>query len=249
MRRRALLPLASLTLARGLHAEDAVPELSPPPGARLPADLPVRDAEGHALTTDQALGGLPAVFTFADYGCEVLCGTALGLAAATLPATGLRPGKDYRLVVLGLNPQDGPGMAAARRRAWLGEGTALADTARFLVAGATVIETATRALGYRVLRRADRIDHPLALLILRADGRLATTLPALGTEPEALRTALRQVETTQPPPFARIGLLCQAAGLTAGGTSLQQALTASGAATLALLGGGLVLLRRRERQP
>jgi protein SCO1/2 len=247
MTRRGLLALLAMLPAAPLRAEEE-PGLAPPPDARLPPGLVVRDAAGRVQSMGEVLDGLPAVFAFADYGCAALCGTALGLAAAMLPETGLRPGGDYRLVVLGLDPRDGPGKATAMRRAWLGEGTALAATARFLVAEAPVVEAAMRALGYRARRRGEGFDHPLALFVLRGDGRLAAVLPALGAAPEELRAALRGAASEEAPGLlGRVQLLCEAATSGRGGV-LRGALTAGGAATLALLGGGLLLLRRRERQ-
>ena len=118
------------------------------PARALPLGLPVRDAAGQPLTLGEAIGGLPAVFAFADYDCTTLCGTALGLAAATLPGTGLRPGQDYRLVVLGLDAADGPDKARAMRQAWLGDSGALARTAAFLRGRAGTWRPQCSALGY-----------------------------------------------------------------------------------------------------
>lgn len=246
MTRRGLLGLVAILPAAPLRA--AEPGLAPPPGAALPAGLAVRDQAGRPMTLGAALGGLPAVFAFADYDCAALCGTALGLAAATLPGTGLRPGQDYRLVVLGLDPDDGPDKALAMRRAWLGEGNALAETAVFLVAGPPGVAAATRALGYAVTRRGEGFDHPLALFVLQGDGRLSATLPALGAEPEEVRAALRAAaQGAAPGILTRVRLFC--AGAVSGrGAALEGALTAGGAATLGLLGGGILLLRRRERR-
>lgn len=235
MTRRGLLALLPATA----HAAEA-PALAPPPGAALPLDLPVHDGN-RATTLGAAMGGMPAVFAFADYGCTTLCGTAIGLAAATLPGMGLVPGQDYRLVVLGLDPADGPAEAEAMRRAWLGEEGALAASARFLTAAPEAIAAATAALGYRAVRRGEGFDHPLALFVLREDGRLGATFPALGLEPEAVRDALRG-----PGLIARVQLVCAAA--VASGGLLRPVLTASGLGMIGILAGGFVLLRRMERR-
>ena len=200
------------------------------------------------MTLGAALGGLPAVFAFADYDCAALCGTALGLAAATLPGIGLRPGQDYRLVVLGLDAADGPDKALAMRRAWLGEGNALAETAAFLVPRPRWSPSPRCALGYAATRRGAGFDHPLALFVLQGDGTLSATLPALGAEPEEVRAALRAAARgAEPGIFGRVRLFC--AGAASGrGAALEGALAAGGAATLGLLGGGILLLRRRERR-
>ncbi|MDO9708770.1 thioredoxin domain-containing protein [Paracraurococcus lichenis] len=245
MTRRGLLALA-VALPGAARAE--APGVSPPPDAALPLDLALRDAAGRPILLGEALGGLPTIFAFADYDCAALCGTALGLAASALPRSGLVPGRDFRLVVLGLDPADGPAKAAAMRRAWLGEGTPLADSARFLVGAAPALARAEAALGYRALRQGERYLHPLVLFALRADGSLAATLPALGATPEDMRDALRSAAREDAPGlFARVQLVCE--GLAPGReTVLRSVLAASGAATVAVLAGGLVLLRRWERR-
>jgi len=238
MTRRGLLVL----LPAAAHAAEA-PALAPPPGATLPPGLPVRDG-GRATTLGAAMGGIPAVFAFADYGCTTLCGTAIGLAAATLPEMGLLPGQDYRLVVLGLDPADGPAEAETMRRAWLGETGALAGSARFLTAAPETIAAATAALGYQAVRRGEGFDHPLALFVLRQDGRLGATFPSLGLEPEAVRDALRA--TDAPGLLARVQLVCAAAA--AKGGLLRPVLAASGLGMIGVLAGGFLLLRRMERR-
>ena len=52
---------------------------------------------------------------FADYTCRTLCGPIVEFTAAGLAKTGLRPGIDYRLVVIGINPRDGIDTARAMR--------------------------------------------------------------------------------------------------------------------------------------
>ncbi|MCO6417959.1 hypothetical protein JYK14_17595 [Siccirubricoccus sp. KC 17139] len=246
MTRRFLLALAAAFPA--LSAWAAAPGVAPPPQAALPLDLALRDATGQPLRLGEALDGQPAIFAFADYDCVTLCGTALGLAAATLPGTGLRPGRDYRLLVLGLDPADGPAKAAAMQRAWLGEGTALAGAARFLVGTAPALASAQAALGYSAARQGEGFLHPLALFALRPDGRLAAVLPALGAAPEELRDALREAARPEAPGlFASIRLVCQGSG-SGRSAALLGVLAAAAAATVAALGGSLMLLRRRERR-
>ncbi len=255
-----LLGLAGPAIAAEADAE-TVPGIQPPPGARLPLGLAARDEAGRALTLGEALGGRPAVFAFADYTCTVLCGTALGLAAAMLPQTRLLPGVEYRFVVLGLDPRDGPAAAAAMKRAYLGESGGLAAAAHFLTAAAPAVATAMQALGYRARYRegpaAEGFDHPLALLILAPDGRLSALLPGLGAQPEALRAALLAAAAAGNGGggtggfAAGVRLLCQGIGLPAGGArgaAVRAALAASGAATLLGMAGGALLLRRRARE-
>lgn len=242
--RVAHLACVLLVAAGAAHAE---PRLSPPPGARLPLDLALADEQGRRVTLGTAFGGLPVIFAFADFGCQVLCGTSIGMAAALLPETGLRPGADYRLVVVGLDPHATPRQAREMRRAWLGDAGPLAADSRFLIGDAEAVGHAAAALGYRAERRENGFDHPLALLALAADGRLVAILPGLGATPEALAAAIRRAaDAPVPGILARVALLCRSA---ARGGRMQRILALGGVATLALMGVGAALLLRRGGPP
>ena len=67
------------------------------------------------MTLSDAIGGVPAFVVFADYTCRTLCGPIVEFAAAGLGKTGLRPGADYRLLVIGIDPRDGLDTARAMR--------------------------------------------------------------------------------------------------------------------------------------
>jgi protein SCO1/2 len=90
------------------------------PNARLPLSLQFRDDSGSSLTLGEALSGRPAVLIFADYTCRTLCGPILEFATAGLERSGLEPGVDYRLVVVGIDPKDGPAEAHAMRSSRIG---------------------------------------------------------------------------------------------------------------------------------
>jgi len=208
MRRSILLPLALLAALPALPARAALTQatlsevkLAPPPGARLPPDLAVRDAAGQPTTPAVAQGGRPAVLVLADYTCTVLCGTELGLASAALRQVKLRAGADYTFLALGIDPKDGPVEAAEMKAAHFPD--APPAGARFLVADADGVQRAEAALGYTAHYDAetDSYAHPLGLLVLTADGAVSRVLSGLEIDPPTLRLAL--VEAGQ----GRIGSL------------------------------------------
>ena len=86
----------------------------------------------HAATLGDALGGRPSVLIFADYTCRTLCGPILEFAVNGLEHSGLKPGTDYRLVVIGLDPKDGLAEARSMRSAHL-DGSALSDATTMLI--------------------------------------------------------------------------------------------------------------------
>jgi protein SCO1 len=61
------------------------------------------------------MAGRPTILIFADYTCATLCGPILSFVENAL-ATSQLASHDYRPVVLGIDPKDGPREAAAMRR-------------------------------------------------------------------------------------------------------------------------------------
>ncbi len=176
----------------GLTANDlSTVGVAPPAGARAPLGLGFTGVEGVRTTLGAALGGTPGVLVLADYGCRNLCGAALNLTRAGLEHTGLAPGRDYRLAVVGLNPASSPTQARAMVDGELGQG-APRRAAAVLLGDAANTPTLARALGYRYRWDAVRgqFAHPVAAFILAPDGRLVRALSEIGLNGRDLRFAL-----------------------------------------------------------
>lgn len=238
-----LAPRAALALTANQLATVGV---APPAHAAEPLGLTFRDQDGRAETLGMAMGGKPALLVFADYHCRTLCGPALVLTAAGLRDAGLRPGADYRLVVVGLKPDDAPAAARAMRGERLGADPALAHASSFLVGGAPAIAAATRAMGFRYVHDPvhDQYAHDAAAFALTPDGRLARVLSALNLSGPELRLALVGAGQGRLGSLGdRLRWLCvcygfdPVAGVYDAGTDL--ALKLAGAATILLMGGFL----------
>jgi len=106
----ALLSAVLLVLATSAEAGLTAPAVasvgaSPPAGARVPLSVTLLDETGAPQTLQAAIGHTPSVLILADYACQALCGPVLTLAASALAHSGLSAGRDYRLVVIGLDPR------------------------------------------------------------------------------------------------------------------------------------------------
>jgi protein SCO1 len=163
---------------------------APPVDARLPLELTFRDDNGDAATIATALAGHPAVLIFADYTCRTLCGPILEFAASGLAKSGLRPGVDYRLVVIGINPRDGFDSAHAMRSAHIDAG--INRGAVLLSGDESNIRAAATAVGlhYAYDPEHDQYAHPAAAYIIDAAGRVHRLLSPLGLDGSDLRLAL-----------------------------------------------------------
>lgn len=165
---------------------------APAPGAALPLALGFRDEMGQPLTLKQALRGVPGVVIFADYTCHTLCGPILDFAADGLEKTGLSPGKDYRVIVIGLDPKDALDAARAMKAAHFGNENVAGRAATFLTGRPESIAAATAALGYhyRYDAQHDQFAHPAAVYVTDGNGKVARVLSGVGLDGADLRLAL-----------------------------------------------------------
>lgn len=179
--------------------------VEPRPGAPLPPDLILRDADGAPLRLGAVFGAAPALLAPVWYGCRNVCGVELRELAYSLKSSPLRPGVDYRLIVFSIDPRDGV-EAARQQRALLLErlGRPAATAGLYILTGdETAIRRLTAAIGYRYAYDpdTDQYAHPTGLVALTPDGRIARYLPGLLFPPQTLAAALRDAgagRTTAP---------------------------------------------------
>lgn len=191
-----MLAIAGLALAHpgvaALSERDlAAVAARPSADARLPGQVPFADIAGRRTTLAAVAGDRPLVLVFADYTCRHVCSPGLALTGGALHDTGLIPGRDFRLAVIGIDPRDT--MADARHLARsLNTAPDVARATTLLTGDPPSIAAATHALGYGYAfdRENDQFAHDAVLYVFAPDGRLAAVLPELGLRPEALAAAL-----------------------------------------------------------
>jgi protein SCO1/2 len=223
--------------------------------ARVPLTLRFTDDSGTPRTLADAMGGTPAVLVFADYTCTNLCGPIVAFAAGGLAKSGLVAGKDFHLVVIGLDPKDGPKEARAMAASHIGTDGPLRAATALLFGTQVAIDAATQAAGYHYVydREHDQFAHPAAAYVLAKDGRIARVLSGLGLSGHDLRLAL--VDAGQ----GHIGTLLDQITLRCFGfdptrgvytATISRWLTIAGVATVLAVAGGLAFMALRpQRRP
>ena len=111
-------------------------------------------------------------------------------ASDALAHSELRPGSDFRLIVVGLHP--GFGDANRMKQAQVGLDNNNSSASYFLRGDTEAIDTLTRALGFVSVydRDRDQFAHPAAAFVIAPDGRLARALPGLAVDPLTIRLAI-----------------------------------------------------------
>jgi protein SCO1/2 len=254
----AAAAIALLVLGAQAHASFNSAQLSnisadPSPHAALPLSLAFIDANGHRRTLATVLAGTPDVVIFADYTCHTLCGPILEFAASGLGKTGLRPGSDYHVIVIGLNPRDGIDSARAMEAAHFSADDPVRQAVTFLTGTPNTIAAATAALGYhyRYDPQHDQYAHPAAVYITDAHGVVARVLSGVALDGADLRLALVDAGRGAIGTFGdQIRLLCYGYDPTRGiyTERITFFLELAAAATLLILSVGILIMLAMERR-
>ncbi|MGA7804051.1 SCO family protein [Bradyrhizobium sp.] len=226
---------------------------APAPNAELPLDLGFLDDSGRRVTLAGAFGGKSAVVIFADYTCRSLCGPVLEFTVNGLAKTGLTPGADYRLVVIGLDPRDGIDAARTMRAEHMDGTSPIGQAAVFLTGGDHEIRAATQAAGLRYYYDAehDQFAHPAAVYVVDSIGHIRRVLSPLGLDGGDLRLAIVDTGHGAVGTLAdRIHLLCYGYDPVKGiyTERITTMLELAALATLVVLAGGISLMVARERR-
>jgi protein SCO1 len=220
-------------------------EFVPPPNARVPLNVSYRDANGRETTLGDTMAHRPALLLPVDYACRTTCGPALSIVSSALSRSGVSS-NEYRLLLVGLDPQSTAGEARAFAEARIADPKLLAATS-VLTGTPDAIRRLTDAIGYKY--RPDETNkafaHPTGFIALTADGRVARALSSLGVDSNDLRLALTEAsEGRIGGMFGRLSLLCYGFDAVHGvyTSVIEQLLMVGALATVILLAGAVAAM-------
>lgn len=183
----AAAPLHAAITRRDLNQVAVKPSLS----AALPLDLALQAEDGGSKPLRSWLGATPDILVLADYTCKTLCGPVISIVSDALARSGLRPGKDFRLIVIGLDPKDTAADAANMKRAQV-DAEGMTAASHFLRGDAAAVAELTRALGFSSAydRDRDQFAHPAAAFVITPGGRVVRAISGLAVDPTTMRLAI-----------------------------------------------------------
>jgi protein SCO1/2 len=197
-RPRAAEPTAALRPPPAIATIDIDEHLGQP----LPLSLAFTDQDGRALRSNELFeDGRPVVMVLTYFRCPMLCDLVQQGLVASLRATALRPGEDFRVVTVSIDPADTRGNAGLRRTGFvqaLGHGAPLPAAAwRVLIGGEPEVRALAGALGFRYVYdpTSRQYAHPACAFVLTPDGRISRYLYGTTFRPFDVRLAV--VEAAQ----------------------------------------------------
>jgi protein SCO1/2 len=223
------------------------------PGAQIPLGLPFVTAAGKPVTLRRIAGGKPLLITPVQHECPNICGVTLaGIAEAVDGQGKYKPGRDFVIVALGIDPREGPAQARDDLKRLAAQRPNDAWQPMALTGGEPAIRAVTDAPGYRYAwsDQLRQYAHLSATAVLTPDGKLSSWLYGLSPTPAQLEAALAQAKTGHSGGvMQQLLLLCFHYDPQTGRYSLAitEALRIAGIATVLLIALAILLLSRRRR--
>jgi protein SCO1/2 len=253
--------MAALPAAHAAHAQPAPRALAAAGvderlGARLPLDAPFTAAGQGEVTLGEVLDGRrPALLVLAYARCTMLCSLVLRGVIDAARRIRLEPGRDYQLVLVGLDARETPDEARRKQAALLAELGRGDDPGRwpYLVGPRASIDAVAGALGFRYAwdARTEQYAHPAVIFALTPDGRVARYLHGVQFPPDEVTAALEDAAAGRLISTAAADVLrCFRFDPAArrAGARAQAFLRVGGACVFAALLGTIAMLVRWERR-
>ena len=165
----------------------------------LPLAAPFKDETGAEVHLgDYFSKKKPAILALVYFQCPMLCSEELNGLSGALQMVNLKPGKDFDIIVLSIDPSEGPELAAAKKRSYVKRygHPESAPGWHFLTGKEPDIEAVARSTGFGYLKIAgpdgklNQYAHASAIQIVTPEGRIAQYYLGVEYSPKDLRIGL-----------------------------------------------------------
>jgi protein SCO1/2 len=200
---------AALSLALAWVAPAQVIMKEPPPEARdvglvsklgekVPMDLEFVNGEGKPVKLGQYFkSGKPVILALVYYRCPMICPLVLQRLQEGLNGLSYIVGEDYNCVVLSFDPSEKPAAAAEAKTLYLeGYNKPVTPSVRagwdFLVCPNSNVRMLATAVGfnYKYIEEGGQYSHPVSLIVLTPEGKVARYVSGMDYTSDDLRMAL-----------------------------------------------------------
>ena len=153
-------------------------QITDKPDAQVPLDLRFTDESGQSVKLgDFFQPNRPVLLMMVYFGCPQLCSLSLNGVTEALRKVDLQAGRQFEIVTVSFNPQEGPEMAAAKKANYiksLGNPAAAAGW-HFLTSSDPAAKTLGDAIGfgYRLNPETGQYLHQAGISLCTPEGRVS----------------------------------------------------------------------------
>ncbi len=222
-------------------------------GERLPLELTFTDDNGRTIALKEIFSDKPVLLTFVYFNCPMLCPLNMKALGQSLRIIEERPGKDYELLVVSIDPKDTSSQAQGRKKqlADLLNKPGSENGIHFLTGEESLIRALAQASGFAYEKTENQqYAHSTVLMVLTPDGKISRYLFGLEYPPRDIKLALADSRQKKMGTFTdQILMYCFAYNPHMGRYSLAvfNLLRLAAGITVFLVGLLIYLLRRQER--
>ena len=166
----------------------------------LPLNLTFKDETGKDVQLASYFGAKPAIFSLVYYQCPMLCSEELNGLTGALQMVDEKPGRDFNIIVVSIDPTEGPDLAASKKAYYVKRygHPESASGWHFLTGTEPNIEALANAVGFRYTRipgpdgKLTQYAHASAIQIVTPEGHIAQYYMGVEYSPKDLRLGLAE---------------------------------------------------------
>ena len=157
-------------------------------GNQVPLDVDFADENGKAVKLGDCFRSRPVVLLPIFYRCKGVCGLELENLLYAIPKMKRKVGRDFDVVAISIDPQEGPVLAQGKKASVLASSPSMKGTDNgwhFLTGSLANIQKVTDSLGffYHFDAATDTVDHPSGVMILTPFGIVSKYILTASFEP------------------------------------------------------------------
>jgi len=220
----------------------------------VPLDLPFVDDHAKDVRLGDFFGKRPVLLVLAYYECPMLCTQVLNGVTGALSTLNFDVGREFDVVVVSINPKEGPGLAAQKKKAYVERYRRphTADGWHFLTGPQESISKLAESVGFRYAfdDEIGQFAHAAGFEVLTPRGVIARYFYGIEFAPRDIKFGVMEAsEERIGSPIDNALLLCYHYDPTTGryGTAAIEAVRIGAVATVAAFLTFLFVSLRRER--
>lgn len=162
--------------------------------SQIPLDLELVNEAGEPVRLGDYFGDRPVILTLVYFNCPMLCNIILNSVMDTLGDISLFPGKDYEIVTVSFNHEEGPELAAAKKETYVKafDKPGAAEGWHFLTGSEASIRTLCDTVGFSFAWDEERQEyaHASGIMLATPGGRLSHYFFGVMFDPADVRLGL-----------------------------------------------------------
>jgi len=224
---------------------------------QLPLDLTFTDDTGKLVPLSTYFGKVPAIFLLVYYRCPMLCSQELEGLVSALKMIDFRPGRDFNIIVISIDPTETTAMAADKKSEYLkmyGH-PETADGWHFMTGTQQNIDAISKVIGFEYVKLKvpgsdiPQFAHASAIEIVTPQGKLAQYYMGVEYSPKDMLLGLDEASSNKiGSPVDNILTYCYHYDPLTNTHDLivSRVIEAGGLLTLVILGGFMLLMFRKD---